>query len=117
MPAVNSEAMGEHLAEISTQVAPGSHAVAVCDGAGWHQPATRLAVPESVSLLRLPSYAPELNPIENVREYLRGNKLSRRVWDGYNAILAACKGASKFFITDANRIGSITHLSWETVRI
>jgi DDE superfamily endonuclease len=36
MPAANSEAMSEHLAEISTQVSAGAHAVLVCDGAGWH---------------------------------------------------------------------------------
>lgn len=34
MPAANSEAMSEHLKEIATQVAPGAHAVLVCDGAG-----------------------------------------------------------------------------------
>jgi len=38
MPTVNTEAMNEHLKEISTQVSPGAHAVVVCDRAGWHQP-------------------------------------------------------------------------------
>jgi hypothetical protein len=37
MPAANTEAMNEHLKEISTQVQPGAHAVVICDGAGWHQ--------------------------------------------------------------------------------
>ena len=36
-PAANTEMMNLHLAEISTQVASGAHAVVVCDGAGWHQ--------------------------------------------------------------------------------
>lgn len=54
MPAVNSEAMGEHLREISAMVAPGAHALVVCDGAGWHQPGERLRLPDNVSLLRLP---------------------------------------------------------------
>ncbi len=117
MPAVNSEAMAEHLAEISTQVAPGAHAVLVCDGAGWHQPSLRLPIPDNISLLSLPSYAPELNPLENVWEYLRGNKLSMRVWDSYNAILTACKDAWNFFIADTNRVRSITHRSWATVKI
>ena len=34
MPAVDAEAMNEHLKETSTQVAAGAHAVAVLDGAG-----------------------------------------------------------------------------------
>ncbi len=56
MPSVNAEAMTEHLAEISTQVASGSHAVLVCDSAGWHQPGGRLGVPDNITLLPLPSY-------------------------------------------------------------
>ena len=60
MPWVSSEITGLHLAEISKQVAPGAHAVLVCDGAGWHQPGARLRVPDNLSLLRLPPYAPEL---------------------------------------------------------
>jgi hypothetical protein len=91
MPAANTEAMNEHLNEISTQVAPGAHAVVVCDRAGWHQTGGRLRVPDNITLLPLPSYAPELNPMENVWEYLRGNKLSRLVWDCYDAIITACK--------------------------
>ena len=54
MPAVSSEAMAEHLAEISTQVTPGAHAVPLLDGAGWHQPGKRLPVPGNISLLPLP---------------------------------------------------------------
>jgi hypothetical protein len=49
MPAANSEAMSEHLKEISTQVAPGAHAVLVCDGAGWHQRGKRLVVPDNIT--------------------------------------------------------------------
>ncbi len=90
MPWVSSEAMSVHLAEIGKQVSPGAHAVLVCDGAGWHQAGTRLKLPDNVTPRRLPPYAPELNPIENVWEYLRGNLLSMRVWETYEAILDAC---------------------------
>jgi hypothetical protein len=85
MPAANTEAMNAHLAEISTQVAAGAHAVLIIDGAGWHQEGGRLIVPENISLLPLPRYSPELNPMENVWEYLRANKLCNRVWNSYDA--------------------------------
>jgi hypothetical protein len=48
----------------------------VCDSAGWHQRRKRLRVPDNITLLRLPAYSPELNPMENIWDYLRGNKLS-----------------------------------------
>ena len=62
MPVVNTEAMNLHLKEISIQVAPSAHALLICDGAGWHQPGKRLMVPENITLMPLPPYAPELNP-------------------------------------------------------
>jgi hypothetical protein len=101
MPAVNTEAMNEHLAEISTQVAAGAHCLLVCDGAGWHQPGERLIVPDNITLLPLPAYAPELNPMENVWDYLRGNKLNSLVWE-----------STKRCWKPANRHGC----SWSTTR-
>ncbi len=71
MPEVNVAAMNEHLAEISHCVSSGAIAVLVLDGAGWHR-SPRLKVPDNVVLLPLPPYSPELNPVENVWEYLRG---------------------------------------------
>jgi transposase len=67
--------MNLHLQEISTQVSPGAFAVLTLDGAGWHQLGDRLVVPENIGLLHLPPYSPELNPVENVWEFLRHNDL------------------------------------------
>src|SRR4051794_16616417 len=67
LPYADTEATGLHLAEIGRHVAPGAHAVVVLDGAGRHA-AGGLAVPENLSLLPLPRYSPELNPVENVWE-------------------------------------------------
>jgi len=75
VPAFYIESMTEHLIEISTMVAPGALAVLVCDGAGWHPPGGRPHVPDYNTLLNLPPYAPELNPMENIWAYLRPNKL------------------------------------------
>ena len=65
MSFVNTAAMTAHLAEIARTVAEGAHAVLVLDGAGWHGSAA-LTVPDNISLLHLPPYAPELNPVENI---------------------------------------------------
>lgn len=115
MPWVSSEAMSIHLAEISRCVGPTAHAVLVCDGAGWHQTGERLTVPSNISLLRLPPYSPELNPIENVWEYLRANKLSMLVWDAYDAVVQACCDAWNWLMADPFRILSITTRHWAQV--
>lgn len=108
--------MSVHLAEIGKQVCDTSHAVLVCDGAGWHQTGPRLVVPENLTVLRLPPYSPELNPIENVWQYLRANQLSRRIWQSYDDIVQACCDAWNCLIADTVRVASITTRKWATVR-
>jgi transposase len=111
LPHVNTEAMGLHLAEIGRQVTPGGHGVVVLDGAGWHA-AGHLSVPENLTLLPLPRYSPELNPVENVWEYLRQNKLSLRVWPDYDAIVATCCEAWNWLLAAPDRLASITRREW-----
>jgi hypothetical protein len=55
--------------------------------------------------------------MENVWEYLRGNKLSARVWDSYEAIVEACADAWNFFVNDPDRIRSIGTRDWATVNL
>ena len=114
MPAANAETMSLHLTAIGRKVAAGSHAALVLDGAGYHI-AAALTIPENVTLVRLPPYAPELNPIENVWEYLRGNKLAITVFDDYDDIVDKTCDAWNFFEQDPNRIASITTRTWATV--
>lgn len=117
LPGVSAAAMTAHLAEISTQVAAGAHAVLILDGAGWHQSGGRLRVPNNISLLPLPPYCPELNPAENVWEFLRANYLSNRLFDTYEAILDACCDAWNAFIADPDRIRSVTAREWTQVNL
>ena len=107
----NTDAMRLHLQEISRHVAPGAHAVLVLDGAGWHG-AAALVVPANLTLLPLPPKSPELNPVENVWEYLRQNQLSLRVWPDYEAIVATCCRAWNALMAMPDRLASITRRQW-----
>ena len=112
LPFVNTEAMNRHLAEISTQVLPGAHAVITLDGAGWHQLGGKLRLPENISLLPLPSYSPELNPVENIWQFLRQNYLANRVFDSHHAIIDACCAAWNALIAVPDNIRSIASRTW-----
>ena len=92
----------------------GAHAVLVLDGAGWHT-SPALEVPDNLTLLGLPAYAPELNPAENVWEYLRKNKLANRVYETYDDILEACCQAWNDFLAMPTRLASITERDWARV--
>ena len=53
-------------------------------------------MPANVTPILLPSRSPELNPVENVWQYLRPNWLSNRVFETYDDIIdAACDAWNK----------------------
>lgn len=116
MPTANAEVMSLHLAEIARNVAPGAHAALVLDGAGYHI-AADLNVPPNITLVPLPPHAPELNPMENVWEYLRSNKLAITVFDSYEDILDTACDAWMFFETNKERITTITTRPWASVNV
>lgn len=116
LPFASTEAMNLHLAEIARAVTDGAHAVLVLDGAGWHGSGS-LKVPDNISLLTLPPYAPELNPVENVWNYLRSNKLAITVFDAYDDIVDKCCEAWNFFAKDLASVTSVTSRSWATVKL
>ena len=92
LPWCNIEAMDLHLAAISAKVAPGRHAALLLDQAGWHT-SDRLSVPTNITIVPLPAKCPELNPQENVWEFMRDNWLSNRVFSCYDNILDHCADA------------------------
>jgi transposase len=100
-----------HLVEIAKRVAPGAHAVLVLDGAGWHG-SQELIVPDNITLLPLPPYSPELNPAENIWEYLRKNKLSNRLYQTYEEIVEACCEAWNWLMARPEEIASIATRGW-----
>ena len=112
MPVANTEAMNEHLKAISAMVAPGAHAILVCDGAGWHAKSKGLIVPSNITLVTLPPYSPELNPMETVWEFLRDNRFASQVWKTYNDVVDACSTAWNWFVSDPPRIASIGTREW-----
>ena len=89
MQVVSTEAMSLFLGGISLQLADDEHAVMVLDQAGWHG-THHLRVPDNITLVPLPSYSPELNPVERLWLYLRKRHLSHRMLDDYDAIVDAC---------------------------
>jgi transposase len=114
LPNCNSEAMQLHLSEIAHAVAPGAHAVILLDQAGWHT-ANRLKVPDNISLLPLPPRSPELNPTENVWQFMRQNWLSNRIFKGYDDILDHCCHAWNRLLDQPWKIMSLGLRDWADV--
>lgn len=111
LPYANTEAMQHHLQAIGRAAAPGAHAVVLLDKAAWHT-TRKLEVPENISLLPLPPASPELNPQENIWQFLRHNFLSNRVFAHYEAVVEASADAWNKLIQEPGRIASIATRSW-----
>jgi hypothetical protein len=111
LPRCNTQAMQWHLDEIASQVAPRAHAVIMLDQAGWHM-STKLTPPDNITLLPLPPRAPELNPVENIWQFLRDNWLSNRVFKSYDDIVDhSCQAWNKL-IGQPWKIMSIGQRKW-----
>ncbi len=111
LPTVSTEAMSRFLAELSASLAPDAHAVLVLDQAGWHT-TEKLRLPENLSLLPLPPKSPELNPVENVWQFMRDNWLSNRVFGSYEDIVDHCCDAWNKLVEQPWLIMSIGLRDW-----
>jgi hypothetical protein len=107
LPRVSARAMSTFLAEFAKTIPDDTHAVMVLDGAGWHDPRA-LNVPECLTLVPLPPYSPELNPVERIWLYLRERYLSHRLLADYDAVVDACCTAWNALAAETGRIRSLT---------
>jgi transposase len=103
--------MNLHLAEISLAVAPKAHAVLLMDQAGWHL-TPKLELPGNISIVPIPSKSPELNPQENIWQFMRDNWLSNRVFDSYDEIVDHCADAWNKLVAQPWKIMSIGMRDW-----
>ena len=103
--------MKEHLSLISKRTELGRHAVLIVDGASWHQ--AYLADDfDNLTLIKLPPYSPELNPMEQVWQWLRQHELANRCFENYDDIVDQCSRAWNVFIEDVERVKKLCWRDW-----
>ena len=83
----------------------------ILDRAGWHGSAA-LVIPANITLLSLPAYSPELNPVERVWLYLKERFLSHRLLGDYDAIVIAACNAWNRLVAEAGRIKTLCAYLW-----
>lgn len=111
VPYVNRDIMTIHLQQISDRTPIDRHAIVIMDGAGWHSEniANDFA---NISVIKLPPYSPELNPIEQVWSWLRQHHLANRCFAGYESIVDAVSGAWNNFVSDSERVIKMCTRDW-----
>lgn len=105
-PQLNTKIVNTFLELFSPTIPDDEHAVMVWDGAGFHTSGA-LVVPDNITLVKLPPYSPELNPIENLWHYLKSHYWSNRAYADYEALEAAAMTAWRKAVLDEDLVKSI----------
>jgi transposase len=106
---VSKEVMELHLEAVSARIPENRHAIMVMDRAPWHR---SLKVPKNITVVHLPPYSPELNPQENVWEFLKNTYLSNKVYRDLDHVIDACCSAWNQMTSETGRITSIATREW-----
>lgn len=110
-PLSNMQVMIKHLQLISDATPKGKHSVVIMDRASWHQ--SHLAEQfDNLTIIHIPPYSPELNPIEQVWSWIRQNKIANRCFKNYNDIVDKCCSAWNHFCNDKTRVISLCYRGW-----
>jgi transposase len=88
--------------------------VLVLDNAGWHG-SGNLVIPANLTLLHLPPYSPELQPVERLWHWLRSHHLSNQVFTDYSDLVAKSNQALDCLTPEI--LQSLCAVSWQTPRI
>lgn len=76
---VDTEVVNLFLKQLSGAISEEKHALLILDQAGYHK-SKSLSVPSNISIIYLPPYSPELNPVENLWHYFRSHYWSNRYY-------------------------------------
>ncbi len=107
-PYLNTQMINVFLEQMSREVDDDVHVAMIWDQAGFHT-SHQLKVPANITLLPLPPYSPELNPIENLWHYLRSHYWSNRAYDDYDALQQAACDAWHHVCLDPALIQTVCH--------
>jgi hypothetical protein len=98
-PQLNTRIVNMFLAQFGQTIPADEHAVMLWDGAGFHA-SKQLCVPDNVTIVTLPAYSPELNPIENLWHFLKSHYWSNRAYQDYDALEQAALDAWRKAVLD-----------------
>lgn len=105
-PHINTDAVNAFFREFEKEIDPDIQVFMLWDRAGFHT-SDKVKLPKNVTLIPLPPYSPQLNPVENLWQYLRQHYWSNRVYEDYEELRQAAIEAWQKVCLDSETIKSI----------
>lgn len=87
------------------------HIMMIMDAASWHR-AQNLKVPKNMTLIFLPPYSPQLNPVEHLWDEIREKHFANKVFKSLDAVADTLEVALKNLYIDKRAVSSITGFDW-----
>ena len=110
-PVINSDIVNLFIKQFTKEVSHDIHVLLVWDQAGFHT-SKNLNIPGNMTILPLPAYSPELNPVENLWHYLRSHYLANRIYADYDALRIAAVDAWRKTALDKEIVKSVCHTKY-----
>ena len=114
-PRLDTGIVNIFLAQLSRRLEPDVQAVLVWDGAGYHR-SHALKCPSNITLMNLPPYSPELNPVENLWHYLRSHHWSNRKYETVDDLFDAAETAWRATCLDTDIVRTVCHAPYAETR-
>lgn len=113
VPYLNTAVINLFLEQFSAALPDDVHALLVWDGAGYHRSGT-LKIPANITVVPLPAYSPELNPIENLWHFLKSHYWANRVYHDYDALFQMAMDTWRRVCLDPANIQSLCATPYAT---
>ncbi len=110
-PYLNTQIVNTFFEQFIREVDPDVHVLMVWDQAGFHT-SKELKIPQNMTIIPLPAYSPELNPVENLWHYLRSHYWANRTYADYDGLRLAAIEACQEAALDPTIIQSVCRASY-----
>jgi transposase len=110
MPWMDAEIMSVFLAHAGMEL-KNSHCLIFMDRAMWHV-AKDVRLPKNITLLFLPPYSPELNPVEHIWDHLRENYFGNRMFESLDKVEDVLCSGLQDLSKDNKLVSSLTYFNW-----
>jgi transposase len=105
-PYLNTDTVNAFFRQFEKEVNPDVHVFMIWDQAGFHTSAL-VKPPKNLTIVPLPPYSPQLNPVEKLWQYFRKHFWSNRVYDNYDALRFAAIESWQHTCLNKEKIKSI----------
>jgi len=95
---VNTENMNIFLLHMSKEY-KNDKMILIMDRAGWHK-SKDLKIPDNIKIVYLPPYAPELNPVERLWQYIKSKILKNILYETIGELESVLCSLMKSLLND-----------------